>query len=175
MPRTLIGIQADANKPAGQIDEVFLREQTVLRGSVAWSEHPRYAAALGGCSNEHDGPIASLGFSFGCFPGGVPGDARFPQIQGRGSQITGARTSRVDRARSDDQATNPNQLSQKTHKWIKRRVHLPGQPQVCKGRAPTRSLFCQDRHPTHRLKDSVRSVGAFRVGRVLHGSHGLLP
>ncbi len=35
-----IGLQTNAHKRAGDLYEFFLREQTVLRVGVAWSEDP---------------------------------------------------------------------------------------------------------------------------------------
>ena len=84
-----VGVNPDAYKATGQFDEIFLREQTVLRSGVTRSKDARDAVALRRRRHEHDRAIAAGRFRLRRLPGREPGDARLSEIQFGRAKIVG--------------------------------------------------------------------------------------
>lgn len=88
MHLTFVGINSYRHKFASRSDEIFGREQTVLRGGVAGSEHTGDSSALRCGRHEHDCPSAALRFRSGRLPCRVPLDPWFPQVKLRRPQVS---------------------------------------------------------------------------------------
>ena len=89
----LIGFQTNTNEIAAGGNEVFLREQTVLRGSVTRSENTRNSTTGRRCSHEENRSIRTLGLCKRGIPSGIPHNPSITHSLGRSGQITRARTS----------------------------------------------------------------------------------
>lgn len=85
-----VRFEADTNEVPGGVDEVLLREQTVLRIGVARSEDARDAAASRRGRHEEDGAVGTLGLRQGAVPSRVPSRPGFTDRLGAGPKIVRA-------------------------------------------------------------------------------------
>ena len=76
-----VGVDTNADKFTGNIDELFRAEQTVLRTAVAGSEYAGNSAALRRRRHEEDRPAAPFRLGLAGVPGRVPSDAGVAEVK----------------------------------------------------------------------------------------------
>lgn len=71
----LVGIDANADKVAGGLDDILLAELTVRRLGIPGSEDTRDASALGGGGHKENGTVRAFGLGQSVLQNGIPDES----------------------------------------------------------------------------------------------------